>query len=84
MRHEQNWRESLQVAIANPNTKFTISLDGFNGSSTYGQLMVAAQRGVTPAARATEWEIGQLYQAGRLGKATLMRRGKVIPNPFVE
>ena len=37
---------------------------------------------MTPAAQYTEWEIAQLYQAGRLGEATLMQGGKVVPNPF--
>jgi hypothetical protein len=79
---DPNWRESLLVAIGNPNARFTIILDGFEGSTTYGQLMRAAQRGFTPFARNTEWEIAQLRQAGRLGEATLMRGGQVIPNPF--
>lgn len=80
--NDANWRTSLQTAIAKPSTKFTISVDGFSGSTTYSQIMGAAQRGMTPAARATEWEMSQLYQAGRLGDATLMQGGKIIPNPF--
>lgn len=51
--NDPNWRATLQAAIGNPNTKFTISLDGFSGSTPYSQLMGAAQRGLTPAARAT-------------------------------
>ncbi len=81
---DSNWRKSLMVAIGNPNTKFTIALDGFEGSTTYGQLAGAVQRGLTPFARNTEWEIAQLRQAGRLGEATLMREGQVIPNPFAD
>ena len=76
------WRTTLQSAIGNPSTRFTIAIDGFAGSSSYGQLMGAAQRGLTAAARATEWEIGQLYQAGRLGQATIMQGGRIILNPF--
>ena len=81
---DSNWRESLVVAIGNPNTRFTIILDGFEGSTTYGQLAGAVQRGLTSFAKNTEWEIAQLHRAGRLGRATLMRRGQVIPNPFVD
>jgi Zn-dependent alcohol dehydrogenase len=73
--NDPNWRASLQTAIANPSTKFTISIDGFAGSSVYSKLLAAAQRGLTPAAKATEWEIGQLFQAGRQG-------GKSVPNPL--
>ena len=50
---------------------------------TYSQLMGAAQRGLTPAATATEWEIAQLYQAGRLGEAAIFQGGTIIPNPLV-
>jgi RHS repeat-associated protein len=82
--NDPNWRATLQTAIGNPNARFTIAMDGFSGSSTYSQLMGAAQRGVTPTAKATEWEVGQLYQAGRLQNATLMQGGKVIPNPLAE
>jgi hypothetical protein len=79
---DQNWRASLQDAIRNSNTRFTISLDGFSGSGTYSQVMGAVQRGLTNKATATEWELAQLYQSGRLQGASFMRDGKVLQNPF--
>jgi RHS repeat-associated protein len=80
--NDPNWRASLQTAIRDPSTKFTISVEGFSGSSVYSKLMGAAQRGLGPSARSTEWEVGQLYQAGRLGEATIMQGGKVVANPL--
>jgi RHS repeat-associated protein len=79
-----DWKNTLLKAITNRNTKFTLILDGFDGGSTYTQIMRAAQRGMTDLARATDWEVAQLYRADRLGDVTLMQNGKVIPNPFAQ
>lgn len=53
---------------------------GLSGDSVYGQLMGAAQRGITGAGGATDWEIGQLYQSGRLGGMGLYQDGQYVPN----
>lgn len=82
--YDKNWQETLKTAIANPATRFTISLDGFSGANAYSKLMGAAQRGLTPAATATEWEIAQLYQAGRLSQVAIIEGGKAVQNPFVQ
>ena len=60
-----DWMNALGDAIRNPNTRVTVSLEGFEGSSTYSQVMGAVQRWMGPAARYTEWEVAQLYQAGK-------------------
>jgi hypothetical protein len=77
-----NWQTSLQTALENPSTRFTISMDGVSGASTYSQFMSAAQRGLTSGATPFNWEMGQIYQAGRHVNATFMRGGQVVVNPF--
>jgi hypothetical protein len=76
------WKTTLQNAIADPTTKFTVSLDGMPGSSTYSAVMSAVQRGVTGAGGATDWEMSLLYQAGRLKDVTFIQAGKPVANPF--
>jgi len=78
-----DWMNALREAVSNPNTRLTVNLSGFEGASTYSQVMGAAQRGMGAGARATEWEIAQLYQAGRLGNTNFVNSaGEAIPNPF--
>jgi hypothetical protein len=73
------WMDALLKAIANPSTRITVNLSGFEGASVYAQVMGAVQRGMTPLAKATEWELAQIYQAGRLGTVNFVdstvRRG---------
>jgi hypothetical protein len=77
------WMQAVKEAARNPSTRISVNLSGFSGETTYGQLMGAAARGMTPGARYTEWEIGQLYQAGRMGDLNLVdRAGAAIGNPF--
>lgn len=47
--------------------------------------MGAAQRGAANGTSgwATDWELSQLYQAGRLGDTTFVRGGSVVENPFL-
>jgi RHS repeat-associated protein len=79
-----DWQVALQTALSNPNTNIVVSLDGVSGASTYSQFMSAAQQGIAagPSASPFNWEMGQIYQAGRQGSVTFMRSGKVVPNPF--
>jgi RHS repeat-associated protein len=81
--NDSQWMSTLQGAIANPSTKITVSLDGLSGNSVYSQVMSAAQRGVTPMPGGyTNWELGQLYQAGRLPSVNFVQGGKLVANPF--
>jgi len=80
---DPEWMATLQEAVGDPSTKFTVSVDGLSGSSTYSQVMSAAQRGAAGTGGYTDWELAQLYQAGRLGDTTFVSGGSVIPNPFV-
>lgn len=76
------WQGSLQRAIGDPSTRFTVSLDGLSGSSPYSQVMSGVQNGLTPLATPTNWELAQLYQAGRLADVNFVSGGKVVLNPF--
>lgn len=74
---------TLRTAIANPNTRFTVSLDGMSGETAFSRVMNAVQRGATPAPGGyTNWELGQLYQAGRLGEVNFIQNGQFTENPF--
>ena len=73
----------FQAAMANPATRFTISLEGLAGSTPTAQLLTAAQRGAAGLGGGyTNYEIAQLYQAGRLATVNLVRGGVSVPNPF--
>ena len=82
--NDSNWRSTLQAAIANPNSRFTVSLDGLGCSTPYSQVMSAVQQGIKPGASPTNWELAQLYQAGRLKDVTFVtdRGAQVVENPF--
>ena len=81
---DDDWMSSLRAAIDDPSTKFTVSLDGMSGSSTYAQVMNAVQRGAGAGTKgwATDWEMLQLHEAGRLPGVTFMRGGSVVENPW--
>ena len=72
----------LLAAIKSEERKLEKELDGISGSSTYSQIMNAVQRGMTPAASNFDWEMGILYQAGRIAEAIFVRGGVQVPNPF--
>jgi RHS repeat-associated protein len=80
---DPEWMSSLQKAIGDQTTKFTVSLDGMSGSSTYQQVMGAATRSASGAGGYTDWEMAQLFQGGRLPDVTFMRGGSIIENPWV-
>ncbi len=79
---DPQWQTSLQQAIGTPGTRFTVALDGLSGSTPYSQVMSAVQNGVTPLATPTNWELAQLFQAGRIGDVTFVSGGRVVPNPW--
>lgn len=81
---DPEWMSSLQKAIGDPSTKFTVSLDGMSGSSTYNQVMNAVQRGAGAGKKgwATDWEMLQLQQGAGLPDVTFVRGGSVVPNPW--
>jgi RHS repeat-associated protein len=82
---DSNWRTTLQTAMGDSNTRLTVSLEGVSGSSPYSQFMNAAQQGLARGAvegNRFNWEMGQIYQAGRHNTVSFLQGGKVVPNPF--
>jgi RHS repeat-associated protein len=81
--NDASWRTTFIAALGDTRTTFTVSLDGLSGSSTYQKVMGAAQQA---GQGATNWEMAQLYQAGRLGSVNFVQtvNGKVtnVANPF--
>jgi hypothetical protein len=80
--NDTSWQTSLQTALADGNTTITVSLDGVSGSSTYSQFMGAAQRGLSADPTPFNWEMGQIYQAGRQGSVQFTQGGQIVRNPF--
>jgi RHS repeat-associated protein len=79
---DANWQTTLQTALGDSSSRITVSLDGASGPTPYSQFMSAAQQGLTPGATPFNWEMGQIYQAGRQGTVTFMQGGQIVPNPF--
>ena len=79
---DPNWMSTLQKAISDPATKFTVSLDGLSGTSTYSQIAGAATRGAAGTGGYTDWEMSQLFEGGRLPDATFIRGGSQVENPW--
>jgi RHS repeat-associated protein len=86
MQHTATWRQIFTKALSNPGTKFTVSLDGLSGGETVSsRVMAAIQRGAGGSG-ATNWELLQLKEAGRLGEVTFVEHegGRLVTrtNPF--
>jgi hypothetical protein len=82
---DMEWQSTLQAAVGNSSTRITVSLDGVSGATPYSQFMNAAQQGVSRGVvdgNRFNWEMGQIYQAGRQGSVNFMKGGQVVPNPF--
>ncbi|WP_174366346.1 polymorphic toxin-type HINT domain-containing protein [Deinococcus sp. JMULE3] len=83
---DPNWRATLIEAIADPKTKFTVSIDGMTGKDTYAKIMGAVQRAASGSNEAslTDWEMKLLYEAGRLGEVQFTKLGgrTTLENPF--
>jgi hypothetical protein len=80
--NDPNWQQSVLDAISTPGTKITVALDGVPGASVRTQVMSVVQRGASGAGAPFDWEMAQLYQAGRLSGVTFVQGGKVVANPF--
>ena len=80
---DPNWKATLLAEIGNPATRFTVSVEGLAGKSVADKVLSAAAKGAVPGASPTNWELAQLYQAGRLGEVTFVNRlAEVLANPF--
>lgn len=76
------WQDSVLKAIANPETKISVALDGVEGSSTYGRVASAALRGSQGTGTPFDWEMAQLMQSGRLPTVNFFDGGASVANPF--
>jgi hypothetical protein len=80
---DPNWMTTLRDAISVPATRFTVSLRGLSGASPYEKVMNAVQQGIGPRASPLNWELAQLYQAGRMHAVKFLDdAGKLVSNPF--
>jgi RHS repeat-associated protein len=80
------WEMDVLEAVANPSVRISVSLRGLNGATTYEKIMNAASRGAAGVkfGGATNWEISQLVQAGRLRTVQFLDdAGRVVENPFL-
>jgi hypothetical protein len=79
---DPNWKQTFLSALGNQSSKFTLFLDNLAGDSAYQKIIAAVTRSATGVGGATDWEIAQLYQSGRLGGVNLVEGGAAVPNPF--
>jgi RHS repeat-associated protein len=80
--NDGNWKSTFMNALASGNTKFTVFLDDMRGTGVYDKVMISVARNASARGGGTDFEISQLYQAGRLGSVTFMLGGVPQPNPF--
>jgi hypothetical protein len=60
-----------------------VSLEGVEGATVAEKVLKAAQQGLMRGASPTNWEMAQLYQAGRVATVRFVNRlGEVLANPF--
>jgi hypothetical protein len=67
--------------VGDSSSRFSVNLNGLLGDGTYSQVMTAVQKGLVRDG-ATDWELLQLYQAGRLGGVNFYRAASLVDNPF--
>lgn len=75
------YEQGVTDAVANSATRLSVNLNGLDGEGAYSQVMTAVQRGIQGNG-ATNWELLQVYQAGRMGEVTFYSNGATIGNPF--
>ena len=76
---EDEWKQAFLNYLANPNTRFSINLNGFIGDTVDQMVLNEIKNG-----RNTGWELQQLQEAGRLGEVTFYLNGNVVANPFMK
>lgn len=59
---DTEWQAMLQKTIGDPSMKFTVSVHGMSGGSTYSQVIGAATRGAAGTGGYTDWEMAQLFR----------------------
>jgi hypothetical protein len=65
--NEPDWQATLTKAIADSGAKISVALDDVVGAWTFGGgVMGAVQRAASGLGWPFDWEMQQLYSAGRL------------------
>jgi hypothetical protein len=75
------YQQDVLDTVANPAARLSVNLNGLDGEGAYSQVMTSVQRGMVGNG-ATNWELLQVYQAGRMGEVTFYSNGATIGNPF--
>lgn len=75
---------TVLAGARDPNTKFTVALDGLSGSGTRTQVTSAIERGQAEGLGGglTNWGLATLSQHGRLRDVNFVRGGRRVDNPF--
>ena len=71
------YRQLFQEALKNPNLKISINMNGMDGLTVESKLLEALSRDGH-----LNWEIKELFEAGKLGSTTLYINGEVVQNPW--
>ena len=80
--NDPNWKSTFMNALASGGTKFTVFLDDLKGVGVYDKVMTSVARNARAIGGATDFELSQLYQAGRLGSVDFVENGALQTNPF--
>ncbi|MBO2458110.1 polymorphic toxin-type HINT domain-containing protein [Actinomadura violacea] len=85
----ESWMTELQTAAYfEPNTRFSVSLDGAEGLDTAierGELYADGNFRIRKGGREPspfDWEMYTLRESGAMARTTFYKNGKVVPNPF--
>lgn len=76
------WKDALQKALADPNTKFSFKLDRLAGATPKEQVLNSIKASQEGWGGFTDSELHQLQQSGRLGEVSFFQGGNAVPNPF--
>ncbi len=77
----------------NPEAKWSVSLDGFDGEGVEEKFMNAVSAGTrNPKISVTQWEMAELWMAKGMGSSgnktigdvTFYENGKEVPNPWAK
>jgi hypothetical protein len=79
---EEDWQGSVSKLIQDPNSNIAVSLDNLPGATPYAQVMNSVSVGLAGRGQPLDWELAQLYQAGRLPTVTFYSGGSAVENPF--
>lgn len=80
--NDPDWQATLTKAIADSSTKISVALDDVEGASAYGRVMGAVQRAASGLGSPFDWEMQQLYSAGRCASTDFYEGGDLLDNPF--